>query len=66
MRCCSCEVLMINGFRCHETGCPAAWKDQVSECKECGSVFEPDGPCDRFCSADCEAGHWGLPCPCDE
>ena len=40
--CPQCEVLMINGIRCHETGCPEAWKDYVRECKECGCEFLPE------------------------
>jgi hypothetical protein len=33
--CPSCEVLMISGVRCHETGCPSAWEEEVRECDGC-------------------------------
>jgi hypothetical protein len=40
-RCHSCEVMYINGVRCHETGCPDAWKDTMIPCFECGCDFLP-------------------------
>ena len=52
-RCLSCEVLYINGVRCHEHGCPDAWKDEGRECLWCGSEFTPTH-CDmRFCGIEC-------------
>lgn len=52
-RCDSCEVLMINGVRCHETGCPVAWREVKVECFECGSEFERESKHQRVCG-DCE------------
>src|SRR5208282_2693965 len=58
--CNQCEMLMINGVPCHETGCPnmgARWdrdmQDWVKqrECFECGSTVDADDPC---CSAEPE------------
>ena len=51
--CDSCEVLMINGVRCHETGCPSAWKDQRRECGWCGASYTPEERGQRYCSEDC-------------
>lgn len=51
--CDSCQVVMINGHRCHETGCPDAWKDARRECKWCGASFRPDGSNQRFCEQSC-------------
>jgi nitrite reductase/ring-hydroxylating ferredoxin subunit len=55
MKCNQCEVAMINGVFCHETGCPntgkrydaetETWKRLV-ECPICGYDYDPDnGPC---------------------
>lgn len=52
-RCESCEVVCINGVRCHEYGCPAAWRDELRECLWCGQAFSPDNREQRYCSADC-------------
>ena len=51
--CDSCEVVMINGLRCHETGCPEAWRDYGRECKWCGSEFMPEDKHQAFCCEDC-------------
>jgi len=50
--CNSCEVLAINGVRCHETGCPEAWKDYTAKCFECGCEFVPESKGQRECR-DC-------------
>ncbi len=34
-KCSQCEVLVINGVACHETGCPNA----RHECKECNALI---------------------------
>jgi hypothetical protein len=34
-RCSQCEVLVINGVACHETGCP----HQTHECKGCDAII---------------------------
>jgi hypothetical protein len=52
-RCPSCEVLMINGVRCHERGCPDAWKERTRECHECGTKFTPEYREQTFCSDEC-------------
>ncbi len=38
--CSSCQVLAINGIRCHETGCPDAWRDDDVDCMECERTFQ--------------------------
>ena len=52
-RCDSCEIMYINGVRCHEIGCPAAWKDEKTECKECGREFVPEERYQIVCSEYC-------------
>ena len=51
--CDSCEVLYINGVKCHEHGCPEAWKDYNREYKWCGSEFSPDTVNQVFCDNEC-------------
>ena len=53
-QCNSCEVLYINGIKCHEHGCPEAWKDEKRSCKWCGSNFVPESKYQNFCSEDCD------------
>jgi len=53
MRCESCEILIINGVRCHEIGCPSAWRDEVRECRWCGCEFRPEDPGQDYCSEEC-------------
>lgn len=52
--CNSCEVMYINGIRCHERGCPDAWKDEKKICKWCGNEFTPEEKeqvcCDEGCA----------------
>jgi hypothetical protein len=55
--CASCEVLVINGLLCHETGCPDAWRDELRECKWCGTIFAPSESHERFCSEECAAAY---------
>ena len=66
MRCEQCEVMTINGIRCHETGCPIAYKDQTRECKECGSDFIPESNQQNCCDHVCYVNYNGLWCDCDE
>ena len=47
------EAMMINGVHCHEIGCPVAWRDEIRECKWCGTEFVPEEQHERFCCADC-------------
>ena len=59
MRLCnSCEVLSINGVKCHEQGCPDSWRDEVHECKWCGTEFIPDLPFQKFCCDDCAESYY--------
>jgi len=51
--CDSCEVLYINGIKCHEQGCPEAWKDYERECKWCGTKFKPEHSRQDFCDESC-------------
>ena len=51
MHCNSCEVVMINGLRCHETGCTEAWRDKTYICKECGQDYKPTGKHDNYCES---------------
>lgn len=51
--CNQCEAVMINGILCHETGCPDAWKDEVRECKWCGTKFKPETKGQKYCSDEC-------------
>lgn len=55
--CKSCEVLYINGVKCHETGCPESYKDYSRECKWCGGGFTPIDNRDYFCDTDCEESY---------
>jgi len=53
-RCDQCEALMINGVYCHETGCPAAWKDTAKYCAWCGVMFYPEYQGQSYCRPECE------------
>lgn len=57
--CDGCSPSRINGVLCHETGCPDAWRDQVRECKNCGSDFSPENKRDEFCSDECAKMYFG-------
>lgn len=55
--CDQCEEMMINGVRCHETGCPNAWKGRPIECFECGCDYIPkEHVRGRGTCPDCLAG----------
>jgi hypothetical protein len=64
--CESCEALNINGIKCHETGCPDAWKDKYIECKECGTLFQPEEKYQVCCSVSCHCAYNGYPYIIDE
>jgi hypothetical protein len=51
--CDQCQIVYINGLRCHETGCPEAWKDAKRDCKWCGCAFAPENPLQHLCSNEC-------------
>ena len=63
MSCNSCEVLKINGVRCHERGCPDAWQDYERECGWCGSAFLPEESHQKCCDESCAAAYYGYPLP---
>ena len=63
--CGSCEVLAINGLRCHEAGCPEAWRDASPECRECGQAFAPEERLQVCCSPCCAMAYGGFSCDCD-
>lgn len=56
--CDSCQVLVINNHICHEHGCPEAYKDEVRECKWCGSNFKPENNDQQFCCDDCNEAYY--------
>lgn len=58
-RCGQCEELRINGIRCHELGCPAAWLTTILECGWCGQEFVPEERYQRCCSEDCAEAYHG-------
>jgi len=51
--CDQCEIVYINGVKCHEIGCPDAWKDETRECKWCGYEFKPEEKNQDFCEVSC-------------
>jgi hypothetical protein len=51
--CNSCKMLKINGVKCHETGCPDAWKDKAISCFVCGFDFIPEERFQTVCN-DCQ------------
>lgn len=53
-RCDQCAVMMVNGVRVHEAGCPVAWREYAVECHECGRDFVPAFRTQRVCE-DCAA-----------
>ena len=64
MLCSNCDCIRINGLKCHETGCPTAYLDEVRECKECGADYQPDSRNDIACSPCCAAAYRGTLCDC--
>lgn len=57
--CSSCALAVINGVPCHELGCPDAWRDEVRQCRWCGSEFTPAWKGQGFCGNDCHAYYNG-------
>jgi len=49
VRCDQCVIVHINGVKCHESGCPVAWRDYAHECGECGTDFRPDSKYQSVC-----------------
>ena len=64
--CDQCEVLYINGVKCHEHGCPNAWKDHKRECKWCGQTFVPQYAEQKCCDKSCLHAYLGIDDPEDE
>jgi hypothetical protein len=65
-RCDSCEIVYIQGVRCHETGCPQAYTDETRECANCGTDFSPEHNHQSTCDHTCWVMYSGLDCYCDE
>lgn len=57
MRCDQCEIAVINGIRCHELGCPEAWKDEIRWCKFCGVEFVPETRHQDCCDETCDESY---------
>ena len=67
LHCDQCVPLSINGYPCHETGCPDAWlvpdgsgRAFERECDECGSNFEPEDREQTFCDQSCASAYFGY------
>ena len=58
LRCNSCNVLYINGVKCHEHGCPDAWMDHTRECKWCGREFSPYSKDQVCCDENCNEAYY--------
>lgn len=58
----------VNGHRCHEAGCPEAWRDYGAECRWCGTQLEPEYRGQTYCCPGCAASDRGedLPGECDD
>lgn len=56
--CNSCEIVYINGIKCHEIGCPEAWQDYEIECKWCGTKFKPEEDGQKFCCESCQEDYY--------
>jgi len=50
--CDGCDVVVLQGVLCHESGCPEAWKDRQKRCGICGGEFYGDSKCQAVCE-DC-------------
>jgi hypothetical protein len=59
--CDSCEVLYINHVKCHEIGCPDAWKDYKNKCDWCGTEFVPEEKGQKYCCGSCANADNGYP-----
>jgi len=61
MECNSCEVTYVDGVKCHEHGCPDAWKDNEKECRWCGALFTSIAENRTCCSEECRKSYFGWP-----
>ena len=59
--CNSCNVLYINRVKCHESGCPDAWLDEIRECLWCGNEFTPEYKRQEHCEQSCYSAYNGYP-----
>lgn len=66
MECYSCNVVYINGVKCHEQGCPDAWRDEKRECKWCGNDFQPEEHHQDCCCHICSVAYHNIDCDCEE
>lgn len=41
-KCDGCEIMIIQGVKCHEFGCPNAWQDKMIWCLNCHEDFIRD------------------------
>ncbi len=57
-QCVSCDVMVINGIRCHELGCPDAWMDYLRKCKWCELEFYPIEESQVVCSRECAESYY--------
>jgi len=58
--CQQCQIVHINGVKCHEQGCPDAWMDYTRDCKYCGCNFKPESKSQDICSQECADAYWGM------
>ena len=56
--CGSCDLLVINGLKCHEFDCPDAWRDYERECKWCGTKFIPEEKDQDCCEISCSEAYY--------
>jgi len=56
--CGSCDLLFINGLKCHEFDCPDKWRDFQRECEYCGERFKPEEPTQAMCSQECADNYY--------
>lgn len=69
--CDQCQPMTVSygvarGVLVHEGGCPNAWRDELRDCKECGSEFKPQERYQDCCSPCCRAAYNGTLCWCEE
>jgi hypothetical protein len=55
--CDQCNLMMIQGVRCHEHGCPDAWQDDTRQCSWCGTEFQPQTRRQAFDDDSCYAAY---------
>ena len=57
LRCNSCKVHSVKGVKCHEQGCPDAWRDSIRTCPWCGNEFSPSHKDHCFCNVVCAGSY---------